>query len=305
VGVSTNETISNDLAELDRDYQRIERAIVYLSGNFRAQPSLAEVASHVGLSEFHFQRLFGRWVGITPKRFLQFLTKEHAKALLAQSRSVLDAAYDAGLSGPSRLHDLLLSTEAVTPGEYRNAGEGLRIVWGVHPSPFGRCLVAATERGVCALRFVHVSGSTRSEADAVEWLARAWPRATLVPDPGETAALVSRIFAFSAGDPTPLHLHVRGTNFQIKVWEALLRVPAGAVVSYGDIARSIGAPRSTRAVGGAVGGNCILYLIPCHRVIREGGEFGDYRGGAARKKAILAWEAARSGDARVGEARAG
>lgn len=277
------------------DYDRIERAIAYLSRDWRRQPSLEEVAEHVGLSGFHFQRLFGRWVGISPKRFLQFLTKEHAKALLAESRSVMEAAWEAGLSGPSRLHDLMLVTEAVTPGELRSGGEGLGISWGLHPSPFGQCLLAATDRGVCALRFTRVAGSPRDPGEALAWLRALWPRATVRQDEGRTAGIARRVFAFPAAErAAPLHLHVRGTNFQIKVWEALLQIPFGRVASYGDLARRLGMPRASRAVGGAVGANPVPYLIPCHRVIRESGEIGNYGEGPARKRAILAWEAARS-----------
>jgi AraC family transcriptional regulator of adaptative response/methylated-DNA-[protein]-cysteine methyltransferase len=282
------------LSDPSDDYERVERAIAFLERGFRSQPSLEEVAAHVGLSEFHFQRLFGRWVGISPKRFLQFLTKEYAKALLAESRSVLETAYDAGLSGPSRLHDLLLATEAVTPGQLRSGGAEVRIACGFHPSPFGRCMIAATERGVCALRFTHVSGSSRDDAECLSWLGSSWPRATIRVDQERTAQIASRVFCpppAQAG--APLHLHVRGTNFQIKVWEALLRIPAGHVTSYGDVARHLGLPRASRAVGGAVGDNPVPYLIPCHRVIRASGEYGNYGEGPIRKMAILGWEAAR------------
>jgi AraC family transcriptional regulator, regulatory protein of adaptative response / methylated-DNA-[protein]-cysteine methyltransferase len=281
---------------IEQDYERVESAILYLEQRFRRQPSLEAVAAHVGLSEFHFQRLFGRWVGISPKRFLQFLTKEHARKLLAESRSVLEAAWDAGLSGPSRLHDLILAAEAVTPGELRSGGEGVRIGYGFHASPFGRCLVAATDRGVCAIRFTRVPGTDRSDEGAAAWLAASWPCADLRLDQERTGAVAARIFAFTGGSVVaPLHLHVRGTNFQLKVWEALLAIPQGLVLSYGDVARRIGSPRAARAVGSAVGDNPVPYLIPCHRVIRESGELGNYGEGPARKKAILAWEAARTG----------
>jgi AraC family transcriptional regulator of adaptative response/methylated-DNA-[protein]-cysteine methyltransferase len=281
--------------QLSEDYERVERAIAFLSRSFRGQPSLEEAAATVGLSEFHFQRLFSRWVGISPKRFLQYLTKEYAKALLAGSRSVLDAAYAAGLSGPSRLHDLMLATEAVTPGELRNGGEDLRIAWGFHPSPFGRCMVGVTDRGVCALRFTRVPGTARSEEEALEWLRRSWPRASLEQDHERTREVATRIFSPPGSRLKPLHLYVRGTNFQIKVWEALLAIPAGRVSSYGDVARRLGSPRAARAIGGAVGANPVPYLIPCHRVIREGGESGNYGEGPLRKVAILGWEAAHFG----------
>jgi AraC family transcriptional regulator, regulatory protein of adaptative response / methylated-DNA-[protein]-cysteine methyltransferase len=288
---------SVDLIQSSQDYRRVERAIGYLAAHYRRQPSLAEVAAEVGLSEFHFQRLFGRWVGITPKRFLQFLTKEHAKSLLAAGAgSVLDAAYDSGLSGPGRLHDLFVHCEAVTPGEYRRQGAGLEVSYGFAASPFGECLLAATERGVCHLAFV--DGDGRDGAVAV--LEGEWGRARLVSQPRRVAPLAAAIFAatsdWRAGashpDARPLHLVLKGTNFQIKVWEALLRIPAGAAVSYQDLARHLGMPAAARAVGNAVGANPVPFVIPCHRVLRKAGDFGGYRYGTARKQAILAWESA-------------
>ncbi len=276
-----------DYEQLAGDYERIERAIEFLERNVRRQPSLAEVASAAGLSEFHFQRLFGRWVGISPKRFLQFLTKEYARALLERSRNLLDATYEAGLSGPGRLHDLFVSCEAVTPGEVRARGEGLTVSYGVHPSPFGLCLLGITERGICSLHFV------QEENQAAAWLRRAWPRAQLRRAPELTAAYVQRVFPFPhSASPAPLHLYVRGTNFQIQVWQALLRIPLGAAVSYEELAHFVGLPGGARAVGNAVGDNPIPFLIPCHRVIRKMGEFGNYGEGPLRKKAILGWEAA-------------
>ena len=288
---------SIDLVQSSQDYRRVERAIAYLAAHYRRQPSLAEVAADVGLSEFHFQRLFGRWVGITPKRFLQFLTKEHAKSLLAAGAgSVLDAAYDSGLSGPGRLHDLFVRCEAVTPGEYRRQGAGLEVAYGFAASPFGECLLAATDRGVCHLAFVDGGG----REGALAALEEEWGRARLVSDPRRVAPLAAQIFAaapdwrVAAPHPAarPLHLVLKGTNFQLKVWEALLRIPAGAAVSYQDLARHLGMPGAARAVGNAVGANPVPFVIPCHRVLRKAGDFGGYRYGAARKQAILAWESA-------------
>jgi AraC family transcriptional regulator, regulatory protein of adaptative response / methylated-DNA-[protein]-cysteine methyltransferase len=278
-----------ELSQLVRDYEKVERVIGFLDTHFRRQPTLAEIAAHAGLSEFHFQRLFARWVGISPKRFLQYLTKEHAIGVLAESRSVLDAAYDAGLSGPGRLHDLLVSCEAATPGELRMRGAGLRIVYGFHPSPFGTSLIAATARGVCQLSFV----SDGEEREPLRRLRERWGRAALVEAPKEIRALGDRIFGFAAHDSAaPLHLYVRGTNFQIQVWQALLRIPLGRVVSYEDIARHLGMPKAARAVGNAVGANPIPFLIPCHRVIRKLGQAGNYGEGPLRKQAMLGWEAA-------------
>jgi AraC family transcriptional regulator, regulatory protein of adaptative response / methylated-DNA-[protein]-cysteine methyltransferase len=277
------------LAQAAQDYQTIERAIHYLGEHFRRQPTLAEVAAHAGMSEFHFQRLFSRWAGISPKRFLQYLTKEYAREALERSQSLLDVSLAAGLSGPGRLHDLFVHCEAVTPGEYKNAGDGLTIRYGIHPSPFGRVLLAVTERGICGLSFL-ASGNGEEERAS---LRQKWQAATLVEDSEETRRLATRIFTPGA-DPAPLHLYVRGTNWQIKVWEALLRIPPGARLTYGDIAQEVCTIKASRAVGNAVGSNPIAYLIPCHRVVRQSGEAHRYRWGSERKQAILAWEAAQA-----------
>lgn len=271
------------------DYELVAQAIRYLEGQATAQPSLADVAGHIGVSPFHLQRVFTRWAGVSPKRFLQYLTVEHAKRLLDESRPVLDAAYAAGLSGPGRLHDLFVTVEAVTPGEYRARGEGLAIWYGRHESPFGDCLLAATERGVCGLSFLNGGGWDAALAN----LAERWPGAELSEQPEVTQPLADRIFGQAQPDPTrPLALLLKGTNFQLKVWEALLRIPPGTVCTYGDIARITGAPSAVRAVGGAVGANAVAYLIPCHRVIRSSGAIGGYRWGDIRKHAMLGWEAA-------------
>jgi len=272
-----------------RDYERIEAAIAFLEAHVSDQPGLEEIAAHVGLSEYHFQKLFSRWVGISPKRFLQFLTKEYAKQLLKNSRSVLDTAHDAGLSGPGRLHDLFVACEAVTPGEYKSGGSGLKITYGFNDSPFGECLVASTDRGICGLFFVR-DGNRRG---VLTELARIWNRADLTEGGKALAPLTKRIFTPSAWQHhQPLPIMLKGTNFQIKVWEALLRIPAGAAVSYEDVAAAVGAPKAVRAVGSAVGKNPVSYLIPCHRVIRKNAEYGNYGSGTARKKALLGWEAA-------------
>jgi len=277
-----------DFRQHSMDYERVEQAIKFLEQNFHHQPPLVEIADSVNLSEFHFQRLFSRWVGISPKRFLQFLTKEYAKELIANSENILDVTYDSGLSSPSRLHDLFVNCEAMTPGEYKTKGEGIKITYGFHPSPFGDCLLAVTDRGICGLRFVQGDNKTT----LVDWLRNKWPKAAFEQNPPKTQSLVDQVFDFSSDDSSaPLHLYVRGTNFQIKVWEALLKIPLGQAVTYEDIARHIGLPRAARAVGNAVGQNPIPFLIPCHRVIRKMGEFGNYGEGPARKKAILGWEA--------------
>ncbi len=277
------------LEQLCDDYQRVEKAIAYLEANVDRQPSLGEIAHSVHLSAFHFQRLFSRWTGISPKRFLQFLTVEYAKKLLNDAPTVMDAAFDAGLSGAGRLHDLMVVCEALTPGDVRRRGEGITIAYGFHPSPFGQCLIAATGRGVCALRFLW---NVAPEAMVSDFRSR-WPLARVIEDPRRIGALAKQIFGFSFHEASaPLHLYVRGTNFQIQVWQALLRIPLGAAVTYEDIARHIGMPRAARAVGNAVGSNPIPFLIPCHRVIRKTGVFGNYGEGPLRKKAMLGWEAA-------------
>ncbi len=282
-----------DLERLAEDYRRVEKAIAFLDANQGRQPTLAEVAAHLALSEHHFQRLFSRWAGISPKRFLQFLTKEHASALLDKAHDVLSVAYEVGLSGPGRLHDLIVSCEAVTPGELRARGKGLCIAYGLHPSPFGECLLAVTERGICGLAFVGPS----SRDEALDALRGRWEGAQWQEDPNRTAPIVRQVFAQFGGEATrPLHLLVRGTNFQLKVWEALLRIPPGRAVTYRDLAVSIGTPGGARAVGQAVGRNPIAYLIPCHRVIRQVGGFGGYRWGTVRKRAMLGREAALAGD---------
>jgi AraC family transcriptional regulator of adaptative response/methylated-DNA-[protein]-cysteine methyltransferase len=269
-----------DYYQLSEDYNRIEQAIRYLEANTHRQPDLREVAESVHLSEYHFQRLFTRWAGISPKRFLQFLTKENAKKLINHT-NLLDTTYSAGLSSPGRLYDLFVKCEAVTPGEYKSKGAGLRIGYGYHPTPYGECLLASTERGICFLAFI----SDGKREDAFESLKMEWQNAELVEDAIKTAHHVNAIF--SPGRKSPITLHVRGTNFQIKVWEALLGIPAGKVTSYEDLAGKMGNPSAARAVGNAVAHNPVAYLIPCHRVLRKVGDFGNYRYGRARKKAIL------------------
>ena len=278
--------------QLSLDYQRIEQAIIFLEKNFHHQPTLKEIADSVYVSEYHFQRLFSSWVGISPKRFLQYLTKEYAKRLLKESRNVLDVSFETGLSSPGRLHDLFVNCEAVTPGEFKDQGEGLRIEYGIHPTPFGDILLATTARGICWLSFVKKEGPEQE----IQNLQKSWPKGELCENASETKKLANRVFAISyngSSKPQSFNLFLKGTNFQIKVWEALLKIPAGQVVSYEDVAAYIGKPKAVRAVANAVARNPIPFIIPCHRVIRKIGEFGGYAGGTARKKALLGWEAAR------------
>lgn len=279
-----NTSLSN-YRQLSEDYLRIEQAIQYLDNHYKDQPGLEELAASIGLSEFHFQRIFTRWAGVSPKRFLQFLTREGAKDLLNRSENLLDTTHQVGLSSLGRLHDLFVTTEAVTPGEYKSHGAGVTIRYGLHPTPFGKCLIGVTEHGVCHLSFVQTS-----EGDAIDALVRQWEQAQMIEDHKATSPLVEPIFDLGQRGKGSLQLHLRGTNFQLKVWEALLNIPAGAVTTYEGIASMIGSPGALRAVGTAVGHNPVAVLIPCHRVIRKTGGFGNYRYGAPRKKALLACE---------------
>ena len=282
--------------QLNTDYARIEKAIRYLDREHTVAPSLGAVADHVGLSEAHFQRLFTRWAGISPKRFLQHRTAEVVKRLLRERRPLLDVTFEAGLSGPGRLHDLLVNAEAVTPGEYQRAGEGLVIKYGFHPTPFGECLIAVTPRGICHLAFTQPI----SRSEALERLHHDWGGAELVPDQGATRGAAAKAFPPPGSAPVSgLALHVKGTNFQLKVWRALLEIEPGTVTTYGDIAAMIGDPKASRAVGSAVGSNPVSYLIPCHRVIRSTGELGGYAWGPDRKRTMLALETTRLEDTRM------
>ena len=269
-----------------RDYQRMAETLAWISRHFEEQPTLADIASRAGASPYHFQRLFSRWVGLSPKKYVQHLTLEHAKASLDASQSVLGAAFAAGLSSPGRLHDLFVNVEALTPGEYKQGGAGLVIRHGVHDSPFGPCLLMHTTRGICGLAFIDRGDGGRGLA----CMAARWPNATLRADPGPGEALAARIFAPRGNGDDPLSLLLHGTPFQIQVWQALLRIPRGAVTSYEALASYISKPKAARAVGTANGANPISYLIPCHRVIRKSGTLGGYRWGLGRKLAMLSQE---------------
>jgi AraC family transcriptional regulator of adaptative response/methylated-DNA-[protein]-cysteine methyltransferase len=278
-----------DFRQAAEDYRRVEKAIAFLEAHQARQPSLEEVAVAVHLSPFHFNRMFQRWAGISPMRFLRCLTKEHAVALLDQGMNVLEASLESGLSGPGRLHDLLVTCEAVTPGVWKQRGKGLILRFGVQESPFGLCLVALTDRGISNLQFFDTLSAKEAEAA----LREEWPAATLIRDDDAAPRVVSQIFGEKSGAPLPLHLH--GTNFQLKVWQALLAVPEGTLVTYQTLARAIGQPKAGRAVGSAVGANPVSLLVPCHRVIRKSGIFGNYRWGPGRKRALIAWESGRIG----------
>lgn len=284
-------TLPRPLSRLD-GYAPIARAIDYLVAHAETAPSLDEAAEIVGLSPTHFQRVFKEGAGVSPKRFLQFMAAGEARRTMDAGGSVLDAAFAAGLSGPSRLHDLFLVAEAMTPGAYRKKGEGETIRYAEVDGPFGRTLIGATEKGICWLSFTEPFGLSRS----LDEMKGDWPAAAYLCDPAFIGPIAARAFAFATGRTLdkPLGLYVQGTNFQLKIWEALLRIPAGKCVTYGELARAVGAPRASRAVGTAVGANMISLLIPCHRVILSSGVVHNYRWGAARKKAILALEEARA-----------
>ncbi len=281
--ISTDATLSS-ATPTSRDYARVAEAITYIIARRAETPSLDALAGHVGLSPFHFQRVFKRWAGVSPKQFMSYITVEHAKAALERSAPVLDAAFDAGLSSGSRLHDAFVNVHAMTPGEYKTQGRDLVIHHGVHDTAFGPALILTTDRGICGMDFIASNGVDEALARAQQH----WSLSRFVGDQKATGAIVAHML-----DPkAPRSLLMRGTNFQIQVWSALLRVPAGAIVSYGDIAGVIGQPDATRAVGTALGANTIGYLVPCHRVLRATGLFKNYRWGAARRYAMLGWEAA-------------
>jgi AraC family transcriptional regulator of adaptative response/methylated-DNA-[protein]-cysteine methyltransferase len=267
-------------------YDLMAAALRYIESRREDQPSLDQVAAAIGLSPAHFQRVFSQWVGISPKRYLQHLTLDHAKRLLKDRFTVLDATYAAGLSAPSRLHDLFLRWEAMTPGEYARSGKGLTIAWGWFPSPFGEVLAMGTDRGLCGMAFAAEQGRDRAFAD----MRGRWPAAAFREDPDAIRASVDAAFGFRRRGEVTLQLI--GAPFQIKVWEALLAIPAGQVSTYSEIARCIGNPKAARAVGTAVGRNPISWLIPCHRALRRDGDLGGYHWGLPLKRAMLAYESA-------------
>ena len=268
------------------NYERIEKAIVYLKGNFHDQPSLEDVASQVHLSSFHFQKLFKDWAGVSPKKFIQFLSVEYAKSLLKQQLTIADVSYETGLSGTSRLHDLFIGIEGMTPGEYKNGGEALQIHYSFAETPFGDIIIASTEKGICHLAFVneHIQG--------IEQLKTAFPKASIQQKTDIIQQDALRFFDGDWKDLRKVKLHLKGTPFQVKVWQSLLQIPQGDLTTYGGIASMIDLPKASRAVGTAIGSNPIAYLIPCHRVIRSTGITGEYHWGSGRKKAMLGWEAA-------------
>jgi AraC family transcriptional regulator, regulatory protein of adaptative response / methylated-DNA-[protein]-cysteine methyltransferase len=273
------------------DYDIVRHAIAYISKHWRAQPEVEAIAHAVGVTPDELHHLFRRWAGLTPMAFLQALTIDHARALLRDSASVLDAAYEVGLSGPGRLHDLFVTHEAMSPGEWKTGGEGLTVRYGFHPSPFGRALVMATERGLAGLAFADPGEEQAALTDMKE----RWTRATYVEDTNGTANIARRIFEPSQWrNDQPLRIVMIGTDFEVRVWETLLRIPMGNVSTYSDIARKLGNPKASRAVGTAVGKNPLSFVIPCHRVLGKSGDITGYHWGLTRKRAMLGWEAGRT-----------
>lgn len=270
------------------DYQRIAKAIEFIHHSVTGQPSLEQIADHLNMSSFHFQRLFSRWAGVTPKRYLQILTVERAKSLLANARPVLEVSDAVGLSSGSRLYDQFVNIEAATPGEFKNKGKGLTITYSTQPSPFGKLFIAATHRGISKLSFIE----DEEIRNQLQELQNAWPNAEFQEGHIDQANEIQSLFSGETNLSKPLSLHVAGTNFQVNVWKALLEIPFGNITSYRQIAESIGNPNSSRAVGLAVGANPVAFIIPCHRVIRQNGGIGGYRWGKTRKHAIHAWESA-------------
>ncbi len=272
------------------DYDRIAKVVRYVSEHYVEQPNLDELARKAGWSRYHFHREFTKWMGITPKDFVQCLTLEKAKALMLGGESVLDAAIDVGLSGPSRLHDLCVTLEAATPGELKEGGRGLTLTYGQVATPFGLMVMARSDRGICHLAF-------QDDLEAgLETIKEAWPQSKLIRDDQSTAKAMADVFQCEINETCPLRIWVKGSAFQVRVWKALLQVPRGRLISYGSLAKRIEAPKAARAVGSAVAANPIAYLIPCHRVIRESGVLGNYRWQPERKRALLAWETANFSD---------
>ena len=269
------------------NYERIQTAIEYINANFRQQPDLDEVAKQVHVSPFHFQRMFKDWAGVSPKKFLQYISIQHAKQLLQQNNNLADVSFETGLSGTGRLHDLFINIEGMTPGEYKNGGEALHINYSFAETPFGNIIVASTSKGICHLAFAD------NEKEALSALKKSFPNASFkqVVDAIQQNALF--IFTQDWKDLSRIKLHLKGTGFQVKVWEALLKIPMGGLATYADIASFVGNAKASRAVGSAVGDNPVAFLIPCHRVIKSTGAFGEYHWNSTRKTVIIGWESSK------------
>ena len=277
-----------EMSQQQLNYERIAKAIAYIQANFRQQPTLEDIAAHIHVSPFHFQRLFQEWAGTTPKKFLQYISLQHAKKILKDSNSTETATFKTGLSSSSRLHELFVKIESMTPAEYKNGGASLQINYSCQPTPFGEVCVASTSKGICHIAFLEES------LDAMKSIQEYFPKANIKLQEEKAHTEISKIFNNMSSISSPLRLHLKGTPFQLKVWEALLKIPSGQLKTYGQIANSIGNPGSSRAVGTAIGSNPIAYLIPCHRVIQTSGLFGGYMWGPIRKTAIIGWEHAQT-----------
>lgn len=292
-GLAAQETPIGDADDRGGDYARVSEAIGFITDYWRDQPPLEDIAAHVGLSPFHFQRLFKRWAGISPKEFLQAITVDHAREMLKDSASLLDTAFEVGMSGPARLHDLFVDHEAMTPGDYKRGGAGLQIAYGFHPSPFGRALIMTTQRGIAGLAF---ADNEDSESEILADMMARWPSAEYERNDISTAPYAARIFdprRWKAEDP--LKLVLIGTDFEVRVWESLLKIPFGRAATYSDIAAHVCTPKAARAVGSAVGRNPISFVVPCHRVLRKDAGLGGYHWGVTRKQAIIGWETGHAG----------
>jgi len=282
------------LAAAAADYDVVRRAIGHIRGHWREQPEIEAIAEAAGVTPTELHHLFRRWAGLTPKAFLQALTLDGARQLLRDSASVLDATYEVGLSGPGRLHDLFVTHEAMSPGEWKSGGEGLTVFFGFHPSPFGSALVMATERGLAGLAFADPGEEPAALAD----MKARWPRATYVENSARTAAIAKRIFDSSQWQQDkPLRVVLIGTDWEVRVWEALMQIPMGRLTTYSDIASKIHKPAAARAVGAAVGKNPVSFVVPCHRVVGKSGDLTGYHWGITRKRAMLGWEAGQVGAA--------
>lgn len=271
---------------MENDYKRVARAIDYINEHSKKQPSLDEIAASVHLSPYHFHRMFKEWAGVTPKEFLQFINLSHAKKLLKDNQTIEEATFHTGLSSTSRLHDLFVNIEGMTPGEFKNGGQELKIKYHFEESPFGNILLASTGKGICNLLFAE------NKNEAVQEMKNSWPNADLIEATDDHIKNLEKIFVRDWENLDNIKLHIQGTDFQLKVWEALLKIPAGNLTTYSDVASYIGNPKASRAVGTALAQNPIAYLIPCHRIIKKVGGIGEYRWGSTRKKAIIGWEAA-------------
>ncbi|PWW00188.1 DNA-O6-methylguanine--protein-cysteine S-methyltransferase /transcriptional regulator Ada [Hoeflea marina] len=281
-------TLDRDITPVGADYELVRQVIERITLDFQSQPSLEDIASDLGVTPSKLQKTFSRWSGLTPKAFLQAVTLDHARRLIgAEGLPLLDASLELGLSGPGRLHDLFVTHEAMSPGEFKSGGAGLAVRYGFHPSPFGTAVVMATDRGLCGLAFADPGG----EAAALEDMARRWPGARLIADQESTAGYARRVFSTDAWNrDQPLRVVLIGTDFQVRVWEALLRIPLGTASTYSDVARAIGQPTASRAVGAAVGRNPISFVVPCHRALGKSGALTGYHWGITRKRAMLGWE---------------